>query len=219
MNVLITGASKGIGKATAEKYRSENHNVYTPQRSELDLIDNFSIENYIKAHNETFDVIINCAGINDINLLENITDEEIFRMFQTNAIAPLKLLRGLVGGMKKREFGYIVNIASIWAVVSKAGRTVYSSTKNAIHGITNSLAVELAEYNILVNTICPGFTATELTYKNNTKEQIAKIVDDIPLKRMAEPKEIANLIYLLGSKENTYITGQKISIDGGFTIK
>lgn len=88
-----------------------------------------------------------------------------------------------------------------------------------MHGITNALALELGESNILVNTVCPGFTLTELTKKNNSAEQIAKITENIPLRRMADPSEIAKLVYFLGSEENTYITGQKIVIDGGFTVQ
>lgn len=111
------------------------------------------------------DIIINNAGINEINFIENITDDEIDKMITVNLIAPMKLIRNFVPKMKMNRFGRIINIGSIWAVVSKEGRCVYSATKNGIHGVTNTLAVELAPYNILVNTVCPGFTLTELTKK------------------------------------------------------
>ena len=83
--------------------------------------------------------------------------------------------------------------------------------------MTNTLAVELAEYNVLVNTVCPGFTLTELTKKNNTDEEISNISSEIPIKRMALPREIAEVVYFLGSDKNTYLTGQKIAVDGGYT--
>ena len=102
-------------------------------------------------------------------------------------------------------------------MVSKGGRCVYSATKNGIHGVTNTLAVELAPDNILVNTVCPGFTLTELTRKNNTPEEIAEISKDIPMGRMAEPEEMAEVVYFLCSEQNTYLTGQKITVDGGFS--
>ena len=86
----------------------------------------------------------------------------------------------------------------------RGGRCVYSATKNGVHGVTNTLAVELAPYNILVNTVCPGFTLTELTYKNNTLEQIESINKDIPMGRMAEPREMAEVVYFLCSDKNTY---------------
>ena len=145
------------------------------------------------------------------------TDEEIERMIAINLVAPIKLLRGFTGSMKQKKYGRIVNIGSIWAVVSKGGRCVYSATKNGIHGVTNTLAVELAADNILVNTVCPGFTMTELTVKNNTPEEIAQISANIPMQRMAKPEEIAEVVYFLCSEQNTYLTGQKITVDGGYT--
>ena len=217
--ILITGASRGIGRAIAVKFEKEGHEVFAPNRQELNLLSVSSLDTYIANNRDKgFDVIINNAGINDINAIEDISDDEIERMIATNLIAPIKLLRGLVGSMKKKRYGRIVNIGSIWAVVSKSGRTVYSATKNGIHGVTNTLAAELAPYNILVNTVCPGFTLTELTKKNNTQDEIEAICSGIPLGRMAEPEEIAEVVYFLASEKNTYLTGQKITVDGGYTV-
>ena len=218
--VFITGGSRGIGRAIVERYRAAGCEVIAPLRAELDLLDNNSIDNFIERHRETpIDVIINNAGINDINPVENITDDEINRMFQTNLIAPLRLIRGLVGQMKRRNFGRIVNIGSVWAAVSKGGRAVYSASKNGLHGITNTLALELAPHNILVNTICPGFVMTELTVKNNTPDQIKALEKNIPLGRLATPNEIADFVYFIGSEHNTYITGQKLIVDGGYVAQ
>lgn len=216
--VLVTGGSRGIGKAICEKFESEGYKVIKPTREELDLTNEESITNFIKKNkNVSVDILINNAGCNEISLVENITDEEIDKMMNLNLITPLKLIRAFVPLMKKNKFGRIVNIGSIWAVVSKSGRCVYSATKNGIHGITNTLAVELAEYNILVNTVCPGFTLTELTRKNNNDEQIKEICKEIPMGRMAQPEEIANVVFFVGNEKNTYLTGQKITVDGGFT--
>lgn len=215
--VLITGGSRGIGKAIAEKFQECGYEVIAPTRKELDLTDGISIQRYVKLHKDIcFDVIVNNAGCNDIHEIEEITDEEIESMMQVNLIAPIKLLRGLTGAMKKAHYGRIVNIGSIWAVVSKPGRCVYSATKNGIHGVTNTLAIELAQHNILVNTVCPGFTLTELTSQNNTPEEIENISKTIPMKRMAKPEEIAEVVYFLCSDYNSYLTGQKIVVDGGF---
>jgi 3-oxoacyl-[acyl-carrier protein] reductase len=219
-NVFLTGGSRGIGKAIKDKFITAGYAVYAPAREELDLSNIQSIKKYIELYKEiTFDVIINNAGINEINLLEDINEHDIENMFQISLIAPILLLKGFIPNMKKSRSGRIVNIGSVWAVVSKEGRGLYSSVKNGLHGITNTLALELARYNILVNTVCPGFTLTELTRKNNTDIEINKINELIPLKRMANPEEIAAFVFFLCSENNTYITGQKICIDGGYTAQ
>lgn len=219
-NVLITGGSRGIGKQIAEMLKAEGYNVYAPTREELNLADPNSVNNFITKHkNAKVDIIINNAGINDINLIEDVTDDEIDRATNINLISPMKLIRAYVPYMKQNKFGRIINIGSILGVVSKGGRCVYSATKHGLHGVTQTLAVELAEYNILVNTVCPGFTLTELTRKNNTPEQIEQISQEIPLKRMAQPQEIADLVCYLVGERNSYITGQQICVDGGYTSK
>lgn len=215
--VLVTGGSRGIGKSICEVFEAHDYEVVAPKRSELNLLDDESIEIFIEKYkNITFDVVVNNAGVNDVHNVDEITDEEINNMMQTNLIAPIKILRGLIPNMKEMRRGWIVNIGSIWANVSKSGRCVYSATKYGIHGVTNTLAIELAPYNILVNTVCPGFTMTELTVKNNTEEEINIISENIPMKRMAQPEEIARAVYFLCSEENSYLTGQKIMVDGGY---
>ena len=217
---LVTGGSKGIGKAVCEKLEALGYVVAAPAHCELDLSSSESVKAFLELHkNDVYDVIINNAGINDINDIEMVTDEEIERAMQINLVSPLKILRKFVPAMKEKRYGRIVNIGSIWGIVSKRGRVVYSMTKHGIHGITKTLAVELAEYNILVNTICPGYTLTELTYKNNSEEQIRNIEKDIPIQRMARPDEIADAIIYFAQDRNTYITGQLIAVDVGFTSK
>lgn len=217
---LVTGGSRGIGKEICGQLEREGYQVYAPIRRELDLSDRVSVEKFVDAHaSDIYDVIVNNAGINDIHDIEDVTDDEIERAMQINLITPMKLLRAFVPGMKRQRYGRIVNIGSIWGIVSKKGRVVYSATKHGIHGITKTLAVELAEYNIMINTVCPGFTLTELTRKNNTPEQIASIAQEIPAKRMAEPQEISNAVCYFVSERNTYLTGQLIAVDGGYTSR
>lgn len=217
---LVTGGSRGIGHAIAERLSKNGFMVHAPSHQELDLLSQESINAYVSAHqNEHYDILINNAGINDIHDIEYVTDDEIANAMQINLIAPIMLLRAFVPDMKKHQYGKIVNIGSIWSIVSKKGRTVYSATKHGIHGITRTLAVELAEYNICVNTVCPGYTLTELTRKNNSPEQIQQISQEIPMKRMAEPEEIANVVSFLVSPQNSYLTGQLIAVDGGYTSK
>lgn len=220
MRALITGGSRGIGKAVVEVFESHGYEVVAPARAELDLSNKDSVEAYVAAHaNEELDTLVNNAGINDIAWIEDAEDETIERMLEVDLVSPIRLLRGFVPALRKSLCGRVVNIGSVWAAVSKPGRGLYSAAKNGIHGVTNALACELAADGVLVNTLCPGFTATELTVQNNTPEEIASIERLIPLGRLARPEEIARTIYFLGSAENTYITGQKILIDGGFTVQ
>ena len=220
MKVLITGGSRGIGKEICEIFTSNGHEVVAPTRNELDLSDRDSVRCFVEKYKSYgIESIINNAGINPLNNIDMIEEADLDECFQVNLLSPTMLVGGLVENMKTQKKGYIVNIGSIWGVVSKEKRAVYSMTKNGIHGLTNTLAVELGQFNILVNTVCPGFTKTELTAKNVSKSEEEALSLNIPLGRFAEPREIAKLVYFLGSEENTYITGQKIIIDGGFTVK
>lgn len=220
MRAFITGGSRGIGRAIVVAFERRGYEVVAPTRGELDLLDRGSIESYLSEHaTEPFDTIVNNAGINDITAIDTADDATIDRVLSVDLLAPILLLRGFIPALKASSCGRIVNIGSIWASVSKPGRGLYSAAKSGLHGLTNALAVELGEYGILVNSVCPGFTATELTAQNNSLEQIREIESDIPLGRMAQPEEIAKLVCFLGSGDNTYITGQRIMIDGGFTAK
>lgn len=220
MKVLVTGASRGIGKAIASIYRDKGYSVDIPSREMLDLSDSDSVAEFIEAHNrEGYDIIINNAGCNLINPIDKVIVSDLNQMMQVNLLSPIILLKGFVPYMKMNKFGRIVNIGSIWGNIGKPGRSIYSATKHGIHGITNTLAVELAAYNILVNTVAPGQTLTELTVRNNSPEEIRKMEMEIPVGRLAQPEEIAKLVFFLGNEENTYITGQQIIIDGGLTIR
>ena len=214
--VLLTGGSRGIGKAIYDELKND-FEVIIPTRSELDLSSLQSIENYFK-NNNSFDILINNAGINIIKEVENILDEDIQSINQINLVAPLKLIQNCIKYMKQNNFGKIVNISSIWGVRSKEKRTLYSATKFGIIGQTKALAKELGEFNILINAICPGFTATDLTMQSLSKKELKKIKKQIPLKRLADPKEIAKGVKFLISDDNTYITGQTLIIDGGYSV-
>lgn len=216
LNVLITGGSKGIGYAIAELLRKEtNYYILTPSHEELNLNDRKSIEIFCQ-ENPSIDILINNAGINILGAIDLISDDDIDIMFGTNLIGPIALIRSVIPYMKMNKFGKIINVSSIWGIRSKENRTLYSATKFALNGVTKSLARELGEYNVLVNSVCPGYVNTELTQKNVPLEEQSKIKASIPLGRFAEPVEIAKTVAFLISSDNTYITGQTIIIDGGF---
>lgn len=216
--ILITGSSRGIGKAIKEVLEKNNEYIcLTPNREVLDLNNQKSVDKYL-VNISKYNIygLVNCAGINIIGDINSIEDVQIDDMFNINLKTPLKLIKAVSKIMKENNCGKIVNISSIWGIRSKEYRTLYSSTKFALNGITKSLARELGRYNILVNSIAPGYINTEMTQQNVSKEEQLKIKETIPLNRFGEPEEIAKLVEFLISENNSYITGETITIDGGF---
>lgn len=213
---LITGASRGIGKAIKELFEEYGVGVLAPTRSEMNLADNSSIEKYV-SNIDGIDILVNCAGINNLASIEEMTLEELQNMLQVNLVSQTMLIKAVSKQMKKQKFGRIVNFASIWCDFSKERRIMYSIAKAGVKGLTTSAAVELSKFNILVNAVAPGFVNTEMTSQNNTPEQITKLAEALPIKRLAQPREIAEFVYFLASEKNSFITGQTIFIDGGFS--
>lgn len=214
---LITGAARGIGQAIATRLREDGARVLTPARAELDLTSNASIDNYLSAVAEPIDILVNNAGVNRLAAYDEINDEDLQEMLQINLTAQLRLAKELAMRMSVRGYGRIVNVSSIWSVVTKPKRMTYSITKAAINSMTRSLAVELAKTNVLVNAVAPGFVNTELTKQNNSETDIAAICKQIPAARLAEPNEIAEVVGFLCSSRNSYLTGQTLIVDGGYT--
>jgi 3-oxoacyl-[acyl-carrier protein] reductase len=235
--VLVTGSTRGIGKTSANLFIQQGAKVLitgTPQECPAGLKEEWgnSFE-YISADFSTrdginsfisklrqyprIDVCVNNAGINRLALFHEVNDEDYDEMLSVNMNAPFSICRFLAGKMKQQHYGRVVNIASIWGVISKQKRSVYTVTKNAIIGLTKNMAVELAAFGVIVNSVSPGFTMTELTSKNLAKDEMNLLASQVPLGRFAEPHEIAKVILFLCSKENSYMTGQNIIVDGGFT--
>jgi NAD(P)-dependent dehydrogenase (short-subunit alcohol dehydrogenase family) len=207
MRVLVTGGSRGIGKAIVNKFEKHGYVVYSPTREDINL------SNKVSLKFKEFDIIINNAGINPIKPVTEISNEEVMRV---NYLSPLEIVQQCLPFMINQNYGRIINIGSIWIDSAKPGRLAYSASKNALHSLTKALTAEYAQYNILSNTISPGFIGTDLTYQNNTKEEIALLSKQIPVGRLGLPEEIAKLVYTL-SVENNYIAGQNIIIDGGYS--
>jgi NAD(P)-dependent dehydrogenase (short-subunit alcohol dehydrogenase family) len=216
---LITGASRGIGAATAELFKKAGARVLMPSRSELDLSDNSSIDRYITSVKDSIDILVNNAGINFLAGLEELDQEVLGQTLQVNLVAPLILTQLVAKKMKANRYGRVVNISSIWSVVAKERRLAYAASKSAMNGVTRTLAIELGEHGILVNAIAPGYVNTELTSQNNSPEEIQLISNSIPLHRLAEPEEIAEMVAFLCSEKNSYMTGQVLVVDGGYVCR
>lgn len=213
---LITGASRGIGKVIKELFEKNGIEVYSPTRKEMDLASNDSIKQYIDTI-KGVDILVNCAGINDLASIDEMSLEKLQEMLQVNLVSQTMLIKYVTPYMKADNYGRIVNFASIWCDFSKERRIMYSIAKAGVKGLTTATAVELSKFNILCNAVAPGFINTEMTSQNNSPEQIKILEDALPIKRMGEPIEIAEFVYFLASEKNSFMTGQTIFIDGGFS--
>jgi 3-oxoacyl-[acyl-carrier protein] reductase len=138
-------------------------------------------------------------------------------MIAVNLSAPMYLIRTVVVKMKEQQYGRIVNVASIFSKISKERRSVYSATKFGLHGLTVGISNDVARYNVMVNTISPGFITTELTKKNLSEAERDEMAKIIPAKRLGQASDISRVVTFLLSNLNTYLTGQNIVVDGGFT--
>lgn len=238
--VLITGATRGIGQQIAEdmencgahllligsdQEKAEQFNAEAEQKAlnrhyyAADFTNGTAVENLIDElcqHHNTIDVCINNAGINKINFIDEIENKDWNDVLSVNLQAPLLITRRLSQSMKKRRYGRIVNIASIFGSVSKAKRSLYSISKFGLRGLTVASALDLAPFNVLVNTVSPGFVRTDLTQSILNQTEIAEMTAKVPLGRFAKPEEISKAVLFLASDLNTYITGQDLVVDGGY---
>ena len=206
MKVLVTGGSRGIGFAIKQKFINEGHTVFAPTRTKLDLSADIDLID------REFDIIVNNAGINPLNDILNLSKEAM----QVNYFTPLQIIQQCLPYMIKCKYGRIINIGSIWIRLSKTKRAAYSASKSALDSLSRSITAEYSHHNILCNTVSPGFIDTDLTYQNNTQEELNKLIELIPANRLGKVEEIADLVYYL-TIQNNFITGQNIIIDGGYS--
>ncbi|MDO4925389.1 MAG: 3-oxoacyl-[acyl-carrier-protein] reductase [Turicibacter sp.] len=239
---VITGASRGIGREIALQFAKEGANIVLNYRSseeealelkkELDKlgsniliikadISNFDeAENLIKEAKNTFgkvDILVNNAGITKDTLLIRMKEEDFDKVIEVNLKGAFNCLRAVSPIMIRQKEGKIINMSSVVGVVGNAGQVNYSASKAGVIGMTKSLAREIGSKNINVNAIAPGFIDTDMT-KVLSEDQKKNIISSVPLKRLGQVEDIANLAVFLASDKSNYITGQVIHVDGGMAM-
>ncbi len=227
---VVTGGTRGIGRAIAERLLADGADVTatgtTPDGAapegcdyrEIDFLDEAATEAFA-AEMEALgpDILVNNAGINRNAPFAEIDPRDFAEIHRINLVAPMLLCRAVVPGMRRVGWGRVVNICSIWSKVARAGRASYAASKFGLDGLTVALAAEVAADGVLVNAVSPGVIDTELTRETVSADQIAALVAEIPIGRLGRADEIAALVAWLAGPENTFVSGQNIAIDGGFT--
>lgn len=231
--VFVTGASRGIGRAIAAAYTHAGARVVGTATAASKANDSGSVcDEWIVADFTSIDdiracaaevrriapnVLVNNAGINRIGPFLEITEEDFLTIQRVNVTAPFLLCQAAIPAMKERGRGHIVNISSVFGKVTKALRASYSASKFALDGLTAAIAAEHAAHGIVANSVAPGFIDTDLTRRVLGDTGIQSLVGTVPARRLGQPAEVARFVLWLASDENTYINGQNIAIDGGFT--
>ncbi len=237
---LVTGASRGIGKAIAEQLAAQGATVIGTATSDggadnisaylsamkpsgggkglcLNVTDADSIAAVIKTITDEFgavSILVNNAGITKDNLLMMMKEEQWNDIIETNLTSIYRLSKAVVRAMMKKRKGRIINIASVVGLTGNPGQTNYSATKAGMLGFTKSLAREIGSRNITVNCVAPGFIDTDMT-RELPEEQRKALIDQIPLNRLGDPAEIAAAVTFLAGPAAAYITGETINVNGG----
>lgn len=231
MNILVTGASKGIGRKIAEDLKSYGNLFVTGRNEELlksvgscsycvcDLTDNIQkLSEFVRE--SKIDVLVNNAGEYIYGPIEAAEYSQVEHIYKTNLLAPTFLISNTVHFMKSQRWGRIINIGSISGVMGESNASLYSASKAGLIGLTKALALELAEYNVTVNTINPGWVDTELGNKSIDESEFSKeeILESIPQRRFVSPAEVSGLVKYLISEEAKGITGQSINLCAGLSV-
>jgi NAD(P)-dependent dehydrogenase (short-subunit alcohol dehydrogenase family) len=241
---LVTGGSKGLGKAMARGLAEAGADIVISSRTEselksalteilagtgrkgayfvADMNDREQVRKLATQAVEKFgriDILVNNAGSNAPQPIDQIKDADWDRIMELNLNSIMVLTRALVPQMKARKWGRIIHISSILGFISKGGRNSYSATKRAVIGLAQASAIDLGHDGVTVNCIAPGPFLTDLPMSVLTKAQQDEFAERTALGRWGKPEELVGPVLLLASDAGSYITGTTLLVDGGFTAK
>lgn len=241
--VLITGASRGIGREIALKFaRSGGYNIilnYNQSEKKAQEVANEiadlgcryllckanvaeeeEVKSMVAKALQVFgriDVLVNNAGVALSKLFQSTSGEEVAKVFGVNTFGVINCSKAVVPNMIENKKGKIINISSIWGRVGASMETIYSASKGAVISFTLALAKELAPSNISVNCVCPGVIDTDMLNDYGADDK-QKLKNQTPLMRLGTPDDVANAVCFLASENSNFITGQVMTVDGGFAL-
>ena len=241
-NIVINGGSRGIGAAIVRLLAEDGHAIRFLYKERVDKAEALEQALQAEGHDvrgiqcdirssetvrQTFadilgewehvDVLVNCAGISITGLIQDVTEEQWQDIFATNVHGTFYCTKAVLPGMIHRKQGVIINFSSIWGSHPASCEVAYSATKGAIEAFTRSMAEELSYSGVRVNAMAPGCVKTDMV-KNLGEDTLAHLDEDIPMGRFATPEEIAKWVRFLISDDASYMTGQTITVAGGFVI-
>lgn len=231
---IVTGGTRGIGSAISRALIQDGHKVAAVYHGNDEAATKFSAETGAKVYKfdvasftacaegvekiaaevGPIDILVNNAGITRDSMLHKMPEEAWHAVIETNLTSCFSMSRAVIGGMRERGYGRIINISSINGQKGQFGQTNYSAAKAGMLGFTRALALESAAKGVTVNAICPGYIATDMT-SSMKQEVLDSIIKQIPVARMGEPQEIAHIVAFLASPKAGFITGATLSANGG----
>ncbi len=232
--VLITGGTRGIGRAIVEKFIENNYKVVCVYKNSHDIADDMrkkhpnlqtfacDIANYdevirLKEQVGSIDILVNNAGISSYNLFTDETPESFETIFNANVKGMFNITNIFAKDMILKQSGNIINISSMWGEVGASCEVLYSATKGAIISMTKALAKELAPSKIRVNSVSPGVIKTDML-NEFTEDELDFLINQTPLERIGEGRDVADAVFFLASDNSSFITGQILGVNGGYII-